>query len=172
MQISDEIKSYMESVPFGMLAVKLDLGAGLESVILVKSTRDLLSSLREKKAAVNIGWVVNPTEAGPVACMCLTSTGDGIGELVGELYFDVLIDEELEMIETIGTQERLMAALFDEEMDLVWATEIKWGDLAQLYAEQAGDRARELGENATREGVHADFKKASELFRDEVPLKR
>ncbi len=166
MKLSDEIQDYLKQSPFALIIVKLDLGKGEEGLIIVKGSDDLLMALKEDEAEVNVGWLVEQTDFGPVACMTLVSGSEKTGRLVGESYFDIFGEEDRTMLELLASQERLKAAMFGEEMNLCYLADVEWRDLDRLMVEQVADRAEELGERADE----LDFTKAKELFQEEFSL--
>jgi hypothetical protein len=168
MMMSEELKQHFEASPFALVCVTLDLGAGPETVLLVKSSKELIAGLKEAKAPVRVGWLVQKTEAGPVPCLCLLAEAGGVGELMGEVYFDLLDDNDRVAFQALGGQARFKVALYDEDMELGWLADAAWGDLERLYAEQAFDRAEELLEKAEA----PDFYRARELFQELVSLER
>ncbi len=168
MKLSEELKSYLDQAAYALVCVTLDLGNGSETVVIVKSTADLIDGLAKAKATVGVGWLVEQTDQGPVACMCIKCADDNTGELVGETYFDLINEDELDTLEGLVNQPRLKVAMFDEEMDLKYLADARWGALEQLYAQQAFDRAEELMEKTE---VY-DFEKARDLFQDKVNLEK
>lgn len=172
MRINDEVKKYLEEARFAALAVGQDLGRGEEPVLLVKSTGDVLKALKEKNAPVRAAFAVDSTEKGPVACMLVTSTAEGAAGFAGEIYFDPLDDADYALLLSMGEAPRLVAALFDEQMNLVRAPEIEWDDIMRLLAAQAADRGDELAERALLYGIETDFEVAVGLFREKWPLEK
>lgn len=172
MELDEGVKNYLETAGFALIMVLVDLGAGDEPVIFVKSTRDVLLGLKEADAAINSAWVVDPTECGPVACLAVTSLASGKGGFSGEIYFDPFEEGDFEMMNRSGPAERMMLAAFDEEMELVFLSRLKWGELYRLAAEQAADRAGELAERALADGLEIDFHRAMELFKEKWPLEK
>lgn len=168
MQLSEELKAYLEEVPFAALCVALDLGHGEEAVLVVKASGDLLSSLREAKAPVKAGWIVEATDQGPVVCLLVRSESPGVGELLGEVYFDASSPEDREMLDHFGRQEAIRAVFLDDDAKAVWSAEIPWDEVRRLEAEQVADRAEELLERAET----YDFAAARDGFQEEVPLDR
>jgi hypothetical protein len=166
MEIREEVKDFLKSAPFSVLAAVLDLGKGPETVLLVKSTADLLESLRGADAPVRVGFAAERTDAGPVACLYLCVRAEGVGELVGEAYFDLLVEEDHESLARLGGQERLKVAFLGEDLSPVWLADATWDELDRVCAEQACDRAEQLWEDAGE----FDPARAREAFQDRFPL--
>lgn len=172
MQINEDVKNWLKEASFAMTPVKLDLGKGEEAVILVKSTKDVINSLKGAKAPVRIGWVVLPTGKGPVACLCLNAESAGVGSIFAESFLDPVADTDYSLIQSIGGQERVKAAFFDEEMEMLWAPDVEFGAIERLLAEQAADRADELAERAMLFNLELDFQEAVQFFQTEMPLEK
>ena len=166
MKLSEEIKEYLNAAEFAFLCLKVDLGGGEENILIVKSTGDLLRGLKEENAEVRVGWIAEATEAGPVVCLTLVSRSKSSGELVGETFFDVFLDEDYEALKEILSQPRLKVAMFDENMDVAWLAEAIWGELERICAEQALDKAEEAASKVEK----PDFTRARELFQEKVPM--
>ena len=114
MQISPEIKEYLETAGFSILPVRFDLGRGEEVVLLVKATRDILAQLKKTGAKARTGWQVRQTAHGPVVCLLLGITGGEGCELLGESYLDPVDDSDFELLTLLSNQKALKAALYDE----------------------------------------------------------
>ncbi len=168
MQVSDEVKAFLRTQGFAVLVLELDLGQGPEAVVVVKSTRDVVAALRERGAPVELGWVVERTEDGPVLCLVLRCEQEGVGELAGEAFFDPADPADLALLRRLATQERLRAAFLDEDLEPVWVAAVAWDDVRRLEADQVRDRAEELLEQAPG----YDFARAKERFHRDVPLDR
>jgi hypothetical protein len=168
MRFSDDLKQYLESVSFAVLCVTLNLGDGEEVLVIVKSTKDLIGKLKGAAAPVRLGWLVEPSEAGPVLCMCIKSRVKGVGELMGECYLDPLSLDDIEQLEQMCQQEQLKVAFFDEDMEIAWVATPGWTMIDRLYAEQSLDKARALSEDVTA----PDFQQALDTFKETVPLER
>ncbi|NTU59931.1 MAG: hypothetical protein HGA98_02605 [Deltaproteobacteria bacterium] len=166
MQISEELKAYLDSVSFAALCTELDLGHGPEAVLVVKSTEDALTALRDHGARVELGWVVEATDAGPVVCLVLRARAEGVGDLVGEIYFDPSSAEDRETLSRFQRQDAVRAVFLDEESAAVWTASVAWDEIRKLEAEQVDDRAEELLERAE----HVDFDEARAAFQGSVPL--
>lgn len=166
--LSEDVKKYFEGTSFAFLCLSLDLGAGSETVLLLKSTRDLLEGLKAAAAPVRVGWKAEQTPAGPVACLCLLAQDPAVGELFSETYFDVGDDGDRELLTSLSAQPRLKAAFFGEETELVWLADVPWGDLERLVAEQVFDRAEAWLEDTEE----PDFDRARTLFQETVSLER
>lgn len=160
MNVSDELKQYLRSQAFALLCLSLDLGQGEEALLLVKASRDGIAGLRAAAAPAEAGWVVERTDQGPVACLVLRIQHGDAGELSGEVYFDAADERDRELLGHLAAQPRLRVALFDEELDIAWLTEVPWGELQRLQVDQVRDRAEEFLE---RSGPR-DFERAKELF--------
>ncbi len=168
MRFSEELKQHLESVSFALMCVTLDLGEGEEVLVVVKSTNDLIGKLKGAAAPVQLGWVSEPTESGPVVCMCLKSHVEGVGELLGECYFDPLSLDDIKQQQQMCEQQQLKVAFFDEEMEIAWVANLSWGVIDRLYAEQTLDRGRSLGDLIDE----PDFERALEIFKEQVSLER
>lgn len=168
MQLSDELRSYLEQAPFAALCVALDLGHGREAVLVVKSTGDLLESLRAAAAPVDTGWAVEETPHGPVVCLLVRCAKERVGELLGEIYFDAASPDDREMLELFGSQAVVRAVFLDEDAKAVWSAEVGWDEVRRLHAEQVADRAEELLERAEA----CDFAAARIAFQEQLPLDR
>lgn len=166
MEIREEVKEFLKSAPFAVLAAVLDLGKGPETVLLVKSTADLLGTLRGADVPVRVGLAAERTEAGPAVCLYLCVRAEGVGELVGETYFDLFVEEDHEALARLGGQERLKAAFFDEDLSLAWLADAAWDELDRICAEQMCDRAEQLWEEAGE----FDPARARESFQALFPL--
>ena len=168
MQLSDELRSFLEGVPLAALSVALDLGHGPEAVLVVKSTRDLLGALRGAAAPVDAAWVVENTDHGPVACFIVRVRAPQVGELLGEIYFDASSPPDLEMLGLLVGQENVRAVFLDDDVSVSWVAEVPWDEVRRLEAEQVADRIEELLERSPS----ADFEAAKRSFQDEFPLDR
>jgi len=144
MQIDDAFKAHLKEQAFVLLCVELDLGAGPEAVLLVKTDRDLVDRLHTAEAPLGLGWRVEGTTAGPVVCLLALCGQAGVGELAGESYFDVALAEDRRLLERLTAQERLPVAFLDEELAVAWFRPLPWPELERLAVEQALDRAEEL----------------------------
>ncbi len=168
MQLSDELKGLLETLPFAAVCLPLDLGRGPEAVLVVKATADLLGGLKAAEAPVAVGWVVEATARGPAVCLVLRAEAPGVGELAGELYFDPSDPGDDEALGLLAAQERLKVTLLDEDLHVAWVADVPWGELRRLEAEQVRDRAAELLERCPE----YDLEAARALFQDAVPLDR
>jgi hypothetical protein len=151
-----------------VLCVSADVGQGEEAVILVKSSRDLLSGLKEAQVPVDLGWVAENTSKGPCVCLVVRAQGADVGELVGEVYFDAGDEEDRRLVRLLGSQPRLQVAFLDEELDIAWLVALPWGEIRRLEAEQAWDRAEFWLERSPE----YDFQGAKALFQESVGLDR
>jgi hypothetical protein len=167
-EVSEELRSYLDSVPFAALCAAYDLGHGPEAVLIIKSTEDVLSSLREGGGRVELGWVVEASEAGPVVCLVLRAQASGVADLLGEIYFDSSNPDDREVLALFSSQEAVRAVFLNEESQASWTAEIPWNELRRLESEQVADRAEELMERCS----NADFETAKSLFQDRVLLDR
>lgn len=172
MKLDEGVKNYLETASFALIMVMVDLGAGEEPVIFLKSTRDVLQGLKEAAAPLKAAWVVDRTGNGPVACLAVSAEVEGVGGFSGEIYFDPFEEVDLEIMNRAASAERIMAAAFDEEMGLVFLSGLKWDELERLEASQAADRAEELAENALLDGLELDFDRAMAAFKEKWPLKK
>ncbi len=168
MKVTEEVRRYLKSQPFALLALPIDLGRGEEVVVLVKTRRDLAEALRERDAAVEAGWVVEETPRGPVVCWVVRAEAPSVGDLVGEVYFDPADPADMDLVRALAGQERVRAAFLDEALQPVWLTDLAWGEVRRLEAEQVRDRAEELLERAEE----YDFDAAKDLFQEAHPLDR
>jgi len=166
MQVSDEVKAFLRTQGFAVLALELDLGQGPEAVVVVKATRDVVGALRGREAPVEVGWLVERTDDGPVLCLALRCEEAGVGELAGEAFFDPADPDDLALLGRLATQERLRVAFLDEELEPAWVAALPWDEVRRLETDQARDRAEELLERAPG----YDFARAKERFHRDVPL--
>jgi len=162
----ESVKRYLEAQSFAVLCVGMDLGQGTEPVLIVKSSRDLLDSLRAAGAQPEVAWMVHRTDLGPVVCLVVRTQAEGVGSLAGETYFDPAGEGDRELIGSMTSRTRLRVVFLDEDMELEWVAEIPWDEVRRLETEQVIDRAEELMESAKS----YDFSKAKENFQDSVPL--
>ena len=89
MELGEEVRAFLEDATFVTLCLPVDLGRGEEAIVVVKASGEVLEGLRDAGADVAVGWVVEDTARGPVACLVVRATAPGLGELDGEAYFDV-----------------------------------------------------------------------------------
>jgi len=167
-RVNEEVKDFLRSQGFAVLCVELDLGQGAEAAIVVKSSRDVIDSLRERGAPVETGWWVAATPWGPVVCLVLRCRHPQVVELTGETYLDPAAGPDRSLLERLGTQERLRIVFLDEELSPAWLAEATWDEVRRLEAEQVADRAEELLERAEE----VDFARAQEHFQQAEPLDR
>jgi hypothetical protein len=166
MQLSDDVRRFLEGAPLAALCLPLDLGRGQEAVLVVKGTLDLLEGLRAAAAPVDVGWVLEPTARGPVLCLVVRSGAAGVGDLLAEVYFDVADPGDALLLERLAGQAGLRVAFLDEDLGVAWAPELAWDEVRALEADQMRDRAEEL-----RERTEAyDFDAAKELFQEALGL--
>ncbi|MBI5014920.1 MAG: hypothetical protein HZB55_05435 [Deltaproteobacteria bacterium] len=168
MQLSEEVREFLEAASLAALFVPLDLGRGEEAVLVVKSTRDVLEGLKAASPPIELGWVLEPTERGPALCLAVRVRSPGIGELLAEVYFDVTDPADGNLLERLASQTRLQAALLDEEMDVVWVAEVPWDEVRALESDQMRDRAEELAERTEA----YDFESARSLVHETVSLEQ
>jgi len=168
MRVNEELKDFLRSQGFAVLCVELDLGQGSETVVVVKSSRDVVEALRARGAPVETGWQVQATPWGPVICLVLRCRHPEAGELAGETYLDPAAEEERDLIARLGSQERFRVAFLDEELSPVWLAEVAWDEVRRLEAQQVVDRGEELLERAEE----LDFARAKEHFQQAEPLDR
>jgi hypothetical protein len=166
MQISEELRAFLEAAPFAVVCVPLDLGTGDEAAVLVKSTRDAIEGLRGADARIEVGWAVESTERGPVVCLLFRTAGEGAGDLVGEAYFDPSDEGDRRLFELLSRQEVLRVGFLDEELSIGWVRELAWGELRRLEADQVRDRAEQWLESMPE----YDFDSARELFQERFAL--
>ncbi|GAB4266859.1 MAG: hypothetical protein Kow0092_19930 [Deferrisomatales bacterium] len=160
MEIGEELKAFLQAQAFAAVCLAVDAGEGKEAVVLVKSSRDLTSGLREAEAAPELGWVVEQTRRGPVVCLVLRAEGAAVGDLSAEIYFDAADPADGDLLDHLARQPRVRVVFVDEEIEPVWMAELPWDEIRRLEAEQVRDRAAELLE---RSPVY-DFEQAKELF--------
>lgn len=168
MRVTDEVKSFLEAASFAVVCVTAELESRNETVVLVKSSRDLIDSLRSAGARVEVGFVDERTDRGPVLCLVLRAAGSGSGDLVGETYFDPTDEADARLFEQLGAQEILRVAFLDENMDLCWAAEVPWPELRRLEAAQVWDQA----EGWLEDVESYDLEAAKELFQNSSGLDR
>lgn len=168
MKMNETVKSLLESQPFAVVCLSVDLGNGEEALLLVKSSTDLIVSLREASAPVQFGWVVERTERGPALCSVIRVRDEAVGELAGEVYFDPADEADRELLKRLSTQARLRAAFLDENLGVAWLADIPWDEVRRLQVEQVCDRAEELLERTE----DYSFEEAKALFQDRMPLGR
>lgn len=168
MRVNPEILEFLRQSPFAALCLELDLGRGPEAVVVVKSTADLLASLRERQAKVSAAWAVHPTAHGPVVCLAVRAGEEARGELGGEVYFDVADEEDLSLLRRLAGQTALRFAFLSEELEPAWLAEAPWDEVRRLETEQVTDRAEEFAERAEE----LDFEKAKAVFQEAFSLDR
>lgn len=166
MEISEELKSYLDSVSFAALCTVLDLGHGPEAVLVVKSTEDVLISLREGGAVVELGWVFEATDEGPVVCLVLRAQASGVGDLLGEIYFDAASKDDRDALGLFAVQDKVRVVFLNEETTASWTSEVPWEELRNLESEQVADRAEALVEKLGQ----CAFEDAKSHFQERVPL--
>jgi hypothetical protein len=166
MQLSDEVRRFLEGASLAALCLSLDLGHGQEAVVVVKGTRDLLEGLRTASAPVGVGWVLEFTARGPVLCLAVRSSASGVGELLAEVYFDAADPADTLLLERLAAQRVLRIAFLDEEMAVAWVPELPWDEVRALEADQLRDRAEELWERTE----DYDFEAAKEIFQHRLGL--
>ena len=166
MQVDEAFKEYLRGQAFAVMCLEMDLGIGGEAVLLVKASRDLVDGLREAKAGVRLGWLVEDTTTGPLLSLLFVCGQEGVGELAGESYFDIAAEEDHRLLDHLGRQERLNVAFLDEELEVAWFHSLPWPELRRLAAEQAADRAEELLERAE----NYDFEAAKEEQQQRLSL--
>lgn len=171
MVLDEAVKEFLNSAVCAMLPVRLRLGDDERWVLIVKSTGDVLREIKGSGSA-RIAWAVSPTESGPVCCAILDARSGETARLTVETWFDPFDDWDDETLRSMAAQERLDAALFDEEMDLVGLVGVRWGEVERLALEQAIDRGEELAEDALMEGVEPDFDRACDIFRAETTIEK
>ena len=166
MQVDEAFKEYLRTQPFTVVCLKMDLGAGDETVVLVKAGRDGVEGLRAADAPARLGWLVENTDTGPVLCMLFDCKAAGVGDLVGESWFDVAEPEDRSLLQRLASQERLNLAFVGEELEVIWFRQLPWSELRRLEVEQALDRAEELLERADNH----DFEAAKEELSQHMSL--
>jgi hypothetical protein len=167
MNLDPELLEYFNNCDFAVICLRLDLGAGEEGVLLVKSTGELLEGFRKASAKPDVGWIVEGSEYGPVVCLCLHCVSEA-GEILGESCFDVFDEGDASLLELVSRQKRLKVAMYDEKLELVYMTDARWDELLQIVAQQVLDRAEELAEKTE----NPDFSRAIEHFQSVVSLER
>ncbi len=168
MNVGPETLEFLRQQSFAVLCLELELGRGPEAVVVVKSTGDVVGSLRERRAKVAAGWTVHGTAHGPVVSLVVRAGDDRVGELAGEVYFDVGSDEDQALLQRLAGQEVLRFAFLSEDLEPVWLAETAWDEVRRLETEQVTDRAEELLERTE----DYDFEKAKTLFQEAFPLDR
>lgn len=166
MQLPEEVRRFLEESALAALCFPVDLGAGAEAVLVVKAAGDLIGALREVDAPVETGWVVEGTSRGPVVCLAVRATAPDVGELLAEVYFDVLDPADEQLLQSLASQEGLRTVFLDEEMAVAWAPRLAWSEVRRLEADQVRDRAEEFAERCEE----CDFGAARELFQEAVAL--
>ena len=162
----ESLKRHLGAQSFAALCIGMDLGQGTEPVLIVKSSRDLLHSLRAARAEPEVAWLIHRTDLGPVVCLVVRTQAEGVGSLAGETYFDPAGEGDRELLGSMTSRTRLRVVFLDEDMEIDWVAEIPWDEVRRLETEQVIDRAEELIESAK----NYDFLKAKESFQDSVPL--
>jgi hypothetical protein len=162
----ESLKRHLEAQSFAVLCVGMDLGQGVEPILIVKSSRDLLDSLRAAGAAPEAAWLVHRTDLGPVICLVVRAQAEGVGLLAGETYFDPAGRGDRELLRSLTSRPRLRVVFLDEDLELEWPAEIPWDEVRRLETEQVIDRAEELLESVRS----YDFLKAKESFQETFPL--
>ncbi len=166
MRIDEQVRAYLKSLNFAVLCVAVDLGAGDEGLVVVKTTGDAIEALKGASARVEVGWIAEPTGAGPVVCLVVRAGAHSTGELVGEVYFDPENDDDLALLETVAGQQRLRVAFLDEDLEPGWLAEVPWDEWRRLQVEQVRDRAEQLLEQAEA----YDFDAARDAFQERFTL--
>lgn len=166
MKLDPELVEYFKEAGFAVILAKVDLGEGGETVVLVKSTSELIMGLKNVGAKPSAGFLTEKTEAGPVVCLAMACEAPGVGELLGETYLDIFDEMDTALLESLAVQKRLKMAMYDEELSLAYLAELTWGDIERLSAEQSLDRAEELAEKT----AEADFDRALDIFQSSVSV--
>ena len=162
MKVSGDVFRYLKNEAFVLVALPLDLGAGEETVLLVKTRRDFVEALREKNAPVRAAWSVENTGRGPVVCWLVRAEDPSVGDMVGEVFFDPADPDDVRMLDLLASQERVRVAFLDENLEPVWLADLDWDEVRRLEADQVRDRAQELLERAE----DYDFEAAKGLFQE------
>ncbi len=162
----DALKEYLKAQSFAVLCVGMDVGHGIEAVVIVKSSRDLLDGLRAAQARPELAWLVDRTEAGPILCLVTRTHAETVGSLAGETYFDPTSDLDRDLLKRLTEQTAVRMVYLDEDAEVVWLAEVAWDEIRRLEAEQVLDRAEQILDRT--KGY--DFARAKELFQDSVTL--
>ncbi|TAL18243.1 hypothetical protein EPN96_02860 [bacterium] len=165
MNLDPELLEYFNNCDFAVVCLRLDLGAGEEGVLLVKSTGELLEGFKKASAIPAVGWIVEGSEHGPVVCLCLHCISEA-GEILGESCFDVFDEEDASLLALLSQQNRLKVAMYDEKLELVYMIGARWDEVMQILTQQVLDRAEELAERTAT----PDFSKSIEHFQSAVSL--
>jgi len=168
MRITDELREFLLSQAYVVVCIETDLGEGNEVVVVIKTERELANALGNADAPVEIGWIVHKTVYGPVICMAARCENEKAGSFACETFFDVSQREDAAALNILAVQQRLRAAFFDEDLDIIKVVEIHWDEIQRLRVEQTMDRADELFERCE----NYDLVKAKDIFYDDFPMDR